>query len=69
MVANIENLQSSEQYQTESALGNQVVRPLLDGLYNSMMERLDSVTLQDLCVTAEKASVEREDRNKLDFTI
>src|SRR3546814_10184238 len=30
IVANIENLQSSEQYQTESDLGNKVVKPLLD---------------------------------------
>lgn len=69
IVANIENLQSSEQYQTESDLGNKVVKPLLDDLYNSMMERLDNTTLQDLCVAAEQHSVERENRTRLDFTI
>jgi Rrf2 family protein len=69
IVANIENLQSSEQYQTESDLGNKVVKPLLDDLYGSMMERLDNTTLQDLCVAAEQQSVERESRTRLDFTI
>jgi Rrf2 family protein len=69
IVANIENLQSSEQYQTESDLGNKVVKPLLDDLYGSMMERLDNTTLQDLCVAAERQSVERESRSRLDFTI
>jgi Rrf2 family protein len=69
IVANIENLQSSEQYQTESDLGNKVVKPLLDDLYGSMMERLDNTTLQDLCVAAEQQAVERESRSRLDFTI
>jgi len=69
IVANIENLQSSEQYQTESELGNKVVRPLLDDLYNSMMGRLDNTTLQDLCADAERQSVGRETRPRLDFTI
>lgn len=69
IVANIENHQAAEQYQTESNLGNKVVRPLLDELYSDMMGRLDSITLQDLCVSAEQAHVAREDRNRLDFTI
>ena len=69
IVANIENGHASEQYQTESDLGNKVVRPLLDGLYSDVMERLDSTTLQDLCVAAEGESVKREDGNRLDFII
>ena len=69
IVANIENGQASEQYQTESDLGNKVVKPLLDGVYGNMMDRLDNMTLQDLCIAAERESVRREDGNRLDFTI
>ncbi|MFQ5533808.1 MAG: RrF2 family transcriptional regulator [Sphingomonadales bacterium] len=53
----------------QSVLGDTVVGPLLDDLKAEMMDRLDAVTVQDLCNRAKSAGVVRESRRDLDFTI
>ncbi len=40
-----------------SALGHQVVRPLWLELQEEMMQRLDSLTLDDLCTRAHRAGI------------
>ena len=41
-----------------SALGHQVVRPLWVELEQEMMQRLDALTLEDLCTRAHRAGIE-----------
>src|SRR6266851_4912830 len=41
-----------------SALGHQVVRPLWVELEHEMMQRLDALTLEDLCTRAHRAGIE-----------
>ena len=52
-----------------SPLGRDVVRPLWLELQNEIMERLESVTIDDLCIRADKAGVISEGRKHLDFSI
>ena len=52
-----------------SALGDQVVRPLWLELQNDLMDRLDVLSVDDLCNRANKAGITSEGRHNLDFTI
>lgn len=52
-----------------SELGHKVVRPLWAGLQEEVMERLETITIEDLCLKAHAAGVESESNRKLDFSI
>ena len=52
-----------------SPLGHQVVRPLCLELADAFMQRLDSVSIQDLCDRARDAGIDGEAANRLDFSI
>jgi len=50
-------------------LGRKVVRPLWVELQDEVMQRLDSVTIEDLCLRAHKAGVAGEYAARFDYTI
>lgn len=52
-----------------SELGHRVVRPVWVEIQKEVMARLDSITIEDLCLRAHKEGVESEAHRKLDFTI
>ncbi len=52
-----------------SPLGRDVVRPLWSELQEAIMDRLDSVTIDDLCIRADEAGIVSEGRKHLDFSI
>ena len=52
-----------------SELGHKVVRPLWLELQEEMMQRLDSVTIEDLCTRAHQAGVAGEYAARFDYTI
>ena len=52
-----------------SELGYQVVRPLWRELQDGLMERLDSLTVDELCTRANRSGIVSEGRRNLDFTI
>ena len=52
-----------------SALGQKVVRPLWQELQGDLVERLDAMSVDDLCGRADKAGIVSEGRQNLDFTI
>lgn len=52
-----------------SELGLQVVRPLLGELHEEMMQRLDAITLEDLCRRAQGAGIRPEGPDRSDFAI
>ena len=54
---------------SSSALGHQVVRPLWLELQNDLMDRLNVLSVDDLCNRANKAGITSEGRQNLDFTI
>jgi Rrf2 family protein len=52
-----------------SELGRRVVRPLWLSLQADLMQRLDAITLEDLCARARDIGVLAESREHDDFTI
>ncbi len=52
-----------------SELGHKVVRPLWGELNETLMTRLEAVTIEDLCARAVSAGVASEGRRNLDFAI
>ncbi len=52
-----------------SQLATDVVRPLWSEIQNDVMDRLDSLTIDDLCGRADAAGIVSEGRASLDFSI
>jgi Rrf2 family protein len=59
----------AEKTGTVSALGQTVINPLWDEMQAEMMRRFDSITVEDLCKSADKAQVAPEQRKQADFNI
>jgi Rrf2 family protein len=55
--------------QPRSALGAAVVGPMWEEAQQALLERLDRVTMEDLCREAQKKGVRRADEATPDFTI
>ncbi len=56
-------------YPTASSLGRKVVQPMWAELQDGLMDRLDAITVEDLCRRAHDTGVESESRKRLDYTI
>ncbi|MDJ0949824.1 MAG: Rrf2 family transcriptional regulator [Alphaproteobacteria bacterium] len=52
-----------------SELGRQVVRPIWDELQQDMLDRLDEISIEELCLRARKAGLASESVRSLDFSI
>jgi Rrf2 family transcriptional regulator, iron-sulfur cluster assembly transcription factor len=52
-----------------SELGVKVVRPLLAEIEEQLMQRLDQITIEELCRAAEQRGIEAAKSARLDFTI
>lgn len=52
-----------------SELGEKIIRPLINEAVEEMLDRLDQVTIEDLCRQAEEHHVAGRHTEKLDFTI
>ena len=59
----------TEELPPGSALAMQVVRPLWDSLCDEMWQRLDSVTIDDLCQRARAQRIGVESKERADFAI
>ena len=59
----------SAAYPTASPLGKKVVQPMWAELQDGLMNRLDAITVEDLCRRAHDTGVESESRKRLDYTI
>ncbi len=54
---------------SRSELGTEIMAPLWASLAESMMERLDAITIEDLCRKAEQQGVKSEAEPHADFAI
>ena len=52
-----------------SELTAKVITPMWEDLHVTMMEKLDGISIDDLCTQADRAGVESEGRTNLDFSI
>ena len=69
VIADMEAGTNNNGYDSDSPLGQKIVRPLLDEVQQEMMERLEAKTIQDLCDEAQEKGIKREAENRMDFTI
>ena len=57
------------EFVSQSDLGTKVINPLLDELNQEIMDKLDNITLQDLCERAKLKGVESDSDKEFVFTI
>lgn len=72
IVRSVRNCETDEEWLHDTAgspLGHKVVRPLWLHLQDEVMDKLNDVTLDDLCGRADDAGVLSEARHTMDFSI
>jgi Rrf2 family protein len=69
VVRTLEAGEESPDEQPSSALGLQVIHPMWSALQEEMMLRLDSITIDELCLNAHRSGIQSEVAQKMDFTI
>ena len=69
IVSATEMVDETDGYAPESDLGMNVIRPLWGELTSEVMQRLDTVTVDDLCARAYRQGIKSEVNDKLDFII
>lgn len=69
VVQSLETADNPLAEESASDLGERVVRPMWRRLQTEWMERLDGITIEDLCAEARRSGVESEIPAKLDFSI
>ena len=61
--------EESETATPRSDLGTRIVSPLIQSLQDEVMQRLDAITIEDLCQRARSEGVDAGGRSTADFTI
>ncbi len=69
VVRGIETAEDPMEGDEGSALGRCVLRPLWRELQDEVMDRLDKVTIEDMCQRAAAAKIESEAGARFDYTI
>jgi Rrf2 family protein len=61
--------EESEAIEPRSDLGTRIVSPLIQSLQDEVMQRLDAISIEDLCQRARTQGVDTGGRSTADFTI
>jgi Rrf2 family protein len=61
--------EESETIEPRSDLGTRIVSPLIQSLQDEVMQRLDAISIEDLCQKARTQGVDCGGRSTADFTI
>jgi Rrf2 family protein len=69
VVSALETANDPYQDMPGSELGRQVIRPMWFKQQDEIMSRLESISIDDLCMLAYKTGIASEAENKLDFAI
>jgi len=69
VVRGLEEPPSQEELSSSSALGRRVVGPFWARTEQELMDRLEGITIEDLCRRAEDEGVRSEARNDVDYAI
>ncbi len=69
IVGNSGDADGSDHDPGSSELGRKVVRPMWLDMEEKLMERLDGITIEELCMRANAARIENASHRRLDFTI
>jgi Rrf2 family protein len=65
----MESSENSSESFDSSELGSKVVLPLWLDLQSEVIDRLDGITIDELCSRADTAGIDSEGRSSLDFSI
>jgi len=69
VVNNMDAKKDKKETMSQSPMGIKVINPLIEGLNDSLLEKLNHVTLQDLCQQAMSEGVKADSTNNFTFTI
>jgi Rrf2 family protein len=69
VVQALEVAEETPEDQPLSELGKHVIHPMWSGLQEEIMLRLDSISIDDLCMKSYQAGIVSEATQKMDFTI
>ena len=69
VVRSLETAEDPLAEEAGSTLGNAVVRPMLHRLQDEWMDKLDEITVDDLCAQAHQTGLPSEAVRRLDFSI
>jgi Rrf2 family protein len=69
VVRSLESAEDPIESEAGAELGRKVVRPLWLELQEEVMQRLDGITIEDLCLRAHKAGIAGEFAARFDYTI
>lgn len=69
VVAAMDRASEGGEYESKSDLGQKVIKPLIEDINREIMEKLNAITVEDLCTQASSAGIESEAAKRLDFTI
>ena len=69
VVQGMEDADGDDGPSSESVLAAKVIGPFWDELESELMQRLESVSIEELCLRAEQQAVESEGRRSFDFVI
>ena len=69
VVQGMEEADGDDGPSSESVLAAKVIGPFWDELESELMQRLESVSIEEFCLRAEQQAVESEGRRSFDFVI
>ena len=69
IVTDIETENVVENTLTDSEISEKVLNPMWGKIQNTILEQLDKITIEDLCIKANERGIQSEGRQTLDYAI
>ncbi len=69
IINELDNKSSKKDYISNSSMGEKVINPLIHDLNEEILDRLNNISLQDLCEQAKGEGVKEATKRHFDYTI
>ena len=69
IVTDLETENAVENNLTDSEISGKVLNPMWGKIQNTILEQLDKITIEDLCIKANERGIQSEGRQTLDYAI
>ena len=69
IVTDLETENAVENKLTDSEISGKVLNPMWGKIQNTILEQLDKITIEDLCIKANERGIQSEGRQTLDYAI
>lgn len=69
IVTALETENAVENILTDSEISGKVLNPMWGEIQNTILEQLDKITIEDLCIKANERGIQSEGRQTLDYAI